>query len=211
MRTIDLPSASKTGRTRSKTFSGPPHMMERVAFMAPVSPPLTGASMNWTPAFWSFLPISMLTLGEIVLMSATISAARRVGASESLRASTIPSEPQQTSATSGELGSMVMTRSLLAPTSQGVFAATAPCATSSSTGAGLLLLTVSAKPAFSRLRAMGLPMTPRPMNPIRRMGGSAMIRTSFRKVVGRRTLAESRAAVPVNRRLPAAFRPAVFR
>ena len=41
----------------------------------------------------------------------------------------------------------------------------APAATSSSTGAWLRLWTTSGKPRLRRLRAMGRPMTPRPMNP----------------------------------------------
>ena len=39
-----------------------------------------------------------------------------------------------------------------------------PC-TSSSTGPRLRLWTMTEKPFFRRLRAMGLPISPRPMNP----------------------------------------------
>src|ERR1700758_567575 len=45
--------------------------------------------------------------------------------------------------------------------------AVAPPATSSSAGPGLRLYTVSGKPAVSRLLAIGRPMIPSPMNPMR--------------------------------------------
>ena len=39
-----LPMASNAGLTRSNTAGLPPHMMDSVAFLAPTSPPDTGAS-----------------------------------------------------------------------------------------------------------------------------------------------------------------------
>ena len=39
-----LPISSSTGLARSNTAGWPPHMMDRVAFLAPTSPPETGAS-----------------------------------------------------------------------------------------------------------------------------------------------------------------------
>ena len=39
-----LPMHSSTGRTRVNAASSPPTMIESVALIAPISPPLTGAS-----------------------------------------------------------------------------------------------------------------------------------------------------------------------
>ena len=58
-----------------------------------------------------------------------------------------------------------MIRDARRATSAGEAAAVAPAATISSTGGRLRLWTTSVKPRLRRLRAMGRPMTPRPMNP----------------------------------------------
>ncbi len=60
---------------------------------------------------------------------------------------------------------VTMTRAAFA-TSAGEWAAVAPAATSSSTGPRLRLWTTRGKPFLRRLRAMGLPMRPNPMNPM---------------------------------------------
>ena len=39
-----LPMHARIGRARSNVFSSPPTMIVSVAFFAPISPPLTGAS-----------------------------------------------------------------------------------------------------------------------------------------------------------------------
>ena len=80
----------------------------------------------------------------------------------------MPSGPSRTCSTSGESGSIVKMRVARRATSAGEAARSAPAATSSSTGAGLRLWTTNGKPAFSRFFAMGLPIRPRPMNPISR-------------------------------------------
>jgi hypothetical protein len=61
---------------------------------------------------------------------------------------------------------MVMTRSTCSAISFGVAARFAPSSTSSAAADSLWLLTTSSCPAASRFLAMGLPMIPRPMNPI---------------------------------------------
>ena len=81
--------------------------------------------------------------------------------------SNTPLGPSSTRRTSGESGTIVMMTSLAAATSAGDAAAAAPAATSASTGAWLRLCTVSENPFFRRLSAMGFPMSPRPMNPMR--------------------------------------------
>ena len=68
---IFLPIASNTGRTRSTTAASPPIMMDSVAFRAPTSPPLTGASSMAMPLACSVSAISRVVWGEMVLMSTT--------------------------------------------------------------------------------------------------------------------------------------------
>ena len=62
-------------------------------------------------------------------------------------------------------GSMVTTNSLAAPTSFPVAAAFAPAWTRRATASGLRSKTVNSWPALRMFKAMGAPMTPRPINP----------------------------------------------
>ena len=59
-----------------------------------------------------------------------------------------------------------MILSVAAATSRLDDAAAAPSPTTSSTASPTMSYTVSSYPAFSRLRAMGLPMMPKPTKPI---------------------------------------------
>ena len=76
-----------------------------------------------------------------------------------------PPGPSRTFSTSGPSGSIVMRTVAALATSAGEPTAVAPSFTSSSTAPRLRLWTTTAKPFLSRLRAMGFPMRPRPMNP----------------------------------------------
>jgi hypothetical protein len=76
-----------------------------------------------------------------------------------------PLVPSSTFSTSGPSGSMVMMWRAAFATSAGEFAAVAPAETRASTGPRLRLWTTTGKPFLRRLRAMGLPMRPKPMNP----------------------------------------------
>ncbi len=67
--TIVLPRAWRTGSARSKSASVPPTMIDRVPAIAPLSPPLTGASSIAAPAAAARAAISRATRGEMELMS----------------------------------------------------------------------------------------------------------------------------------------------
>ena len=67
-------------------------------------------------------------------------------------------------------GSMVTTASTSRAACAGEAAASAPASTAFAVKAGTRSKTLRRWPAFSRLRAIGPPILPRPMNPIRAMG-----------------------------------------
>ncbi len=154
-----LPIVSSSGRTRSSAVASPPTMMDSDALMAPISPPLTGASSISAPRALASAAISRAVAGAMVLMSTMTMPGRSW--------SNTPCGPASTCRTSGESGTIVITTSVRAATSAGVAASVAPAWTSASTGARLRLCTTSEKPPLMRLSAMGRPMRPRPMNPTR--------------------------------------------
>jgi hypothetical protein len=78
-------------------------MIERLASMAPASPPLTGASSTRTPASRPASLTRTATSGRMVLMS-------MYSAPDFALANT-PSSPPVTASTSGESGTMVITTS----------------------------------------------------------------------------------------------------
>src|SRR6266508_4260936 len=169
--TIVLPSDSRMGSAASKSSAAPPTMIERVASTAPASPPLTGASRNRTPRACAALPTRRAVSGRIVLMSISSSPWRAVDRT--------PSSPSTTASTSGESGTIVITTSAPAATSAAEPAALAPADTRARTGSWERLWTVSSWPARTRCSAMGLPITPRPMNPIAVIGGPPKFATRF--------------------------------
>ena len=133
-------------------------MIDSCALMAPISPPLTGASSIEPPFSATSVASRSVATGEMLLMSMTMA--------PGCSADSTPSAPVSTRSTSGVSGSMVMTMVETRATSAGVAAAVAPAATSSSTAPRLRLWTVRWCPAVIRCLAMGLPMTPSPMNPM---------------------------------------------
>ena len=120
-----VPIASSTGRTPSKTSRSPPSMMERAAFCAPSTPPLTGASSIGTPRSASAAPTVRVTSGEMVLMSMTTVPAAAPWMT--------PPSPRMTACTSGESVTIVITTSAPAAASCGDDAASPPSATKAST------------------------------------------------------------------------------
>ena len=103
--------------------------------MAPISPPLTGASSIEAPfSATSFASRSVAT-GEMLLMSMRMA--------PFWIAESTPSEPVRTRSSSGVSGSMVMTTVAACATSAGVAAALAPAAASSSEAPRLRLCTTS--------------------------------------------------------------------
>ena len=134
-------------------------MIESCPSTAAGSPPDTGASTASTPRSASAACTSRAVAGAMVDMSITSMPSRTPAIT--------PSSPRITASTSGESGSMVITTSERSATSRGVVAVSAPAAASSSTAAELRLWTTTGKPALTRRAAMGLPMMPRPMKPMR--------------------------------------------
>src|SRR5437762_11966742 len=97
--------------------------------------------------------------GLIVL----ISIARRPGWAPDA----IPSGPKVTASTSGELVTIVTTRSERSATSFGVRTTVAPASPRGFARSSVRFVTVTGKPALMALRAIGEPMIPRPTKPTR--------------------------------------------
>ncbi len=132
-------------------------MIDSVPALAPTSPPLTGASSMRKPFAATVSWILRTAAGAIVLMS--------ISSVPGFAAVQTPSGPSSTASTSGESGTIVTTTSLARPTSAGEAATVAPSAARASMAGRLRLNTVTAKPAFSRFEAMGLPIRPSPITP----------------------------------------------
>ncbi len=127
--------------------------------MAPMTPPLTGASSISTPFSASLAAISRVAMGLMVLMSMKMS--------PFLAPCMAPLVPRRTSSTSGLSVTMVTTTSEFSATSLGLFAALAPASTNGFILVSVLFQTVTGYPAFTRFFDMPVPMRPRPMNPMR--------------------------------------------
>src|SRR5437899_10929764 len=153
-----LPMASSTGRARSNAAWSPPAMIDSEALIAPISPPLTGASSIVAPFSATIFASRWVATGEMLLMSITIAPRCTVDST--------PSAAVITSSTSGVSGTIVMMMVAWRATSAGDVAAFAPAPTTSSTAPRLRLYTTRECPPLMRFFAMGLPMTPSPMNPI---------------------------------------------
>src|SRR5262249_47792864 len=143
---------------RSKADSSPPTMIDSCALIAPISPPLTGASSIAPPLSATSFASRWVAVGEILLMSMTIAPRGSVERT--------PSCPVSTNSTSDVSGTIVMTIVDCRATSAGDVPALAPAAATSSTAPRLRLWTTSENPALMRFFAMGLPMTPSPTKPI---------------------------------------------
>ena len=154
---IVLPIAANTGRQRSRIAASPPTMMDKVPAIAPPSPPLTGASSMWACFSLRRVAIIRVACGEMVLISMTTASGRIL--------SITPFSPRMTLSTSGVSETIVITTGLFPATSLGVFAVLAPSAARRSAFAVVRLYTVTSNPAFIKLRAIGIPMMPRPINP----------------------------------------------
>ena len=154
---IRVPMPSRTCRLRSSTSASPPTMIESVPLSAPVIPPLTGPSSMWTPFSASFDATSLVTAGDIVLMSMTTEPASAPSAT--------PFAPRMTSSTSGESFTIVIVNSLPSAASLADPAGFAPAATTSSIFDAVRFQHVTSKPFLTKFMHIGFPMRPRPMNP----------------------------------------------
>src|SRR6266581_1365489 len=156
-----FPRTLKSGIARLVSASSPPTMTARRASIAPTSPPETGASSVWNGGLFAAarFAISRDAAGLMVLMSI----ARRPGCAPAA----MPSGPKVTASTSGELVTMVTTRSERAATSFGVRTTVAPASARGFARSSVRFVTVTGKPALMAFRAMGEPMIPSPTKPMR--------------------------------------------
>src|SRR5208337_725502 len=97
------------GKQSSKTDFAPPTIIVNVPSIAPFSPPLTGASRTRTPFALATSATFFDVTGDIVLISIYVE--------PDLLPSKMPPAPKAAFSTSGESGSIVMTRSAQAATS----------------------------------------------------------------------------------------------
>ena len=132
-------------------------MIDSVPLSAPVIPPLTGPSSMWTLFPASLQAISLVTDGEIVLISITTEPASAP--------SMTPFAPMITSSTSGESFTIVIVNSFPSAASLADPAGFAPAATTSSIFDAVLFQHVTSNPFFTKFMHIGFPMRPRPMNP----------------------------------------------
>ena len=114
-------------------------MNVKVPSIAPISPPLTGASSIAAPSSRARADSRRAMAGEMVLES-TITVPFCI-------APKTPFVPSSTFSTSGPSGSMVMMSRAAFATSAGEFAAVAPAATRASTGPRLRLWTTTGNPS----------------------------------------------------------------
>src|SRR5262245_26965472 len=153
------PMASRTGRAAAKSSAEPPTMMASVPSTARGTPPDTGASTKRSPRSTAAAATRRETPGSIVDMS-TQSVPLRAAART-------PPSPEYADSTLGDDGSIVTTTSAVATTSAALAAAVIPAAAAACTAAGFMSKALTANPFFTRFFAMGSPIVPTPMNPIR--------------------------------------------
>ena len=132
-------------------------MMVSVPAMAPGSPPDTGASSATTPRSDRRAAIDCAAAGAMVLMSMWMWPA--------LAPSATPSAPSVTCSTSGASATMLIVIDARRATSAALAQSPAPASSSGCIDSRRRLHTCTRWPALMRLRAMGRPMRPSPMNP----------------------------------------------
>jgi hypothetical protein len=148
-------------------------MMDSEPAIAPASPPDTGASSICTDCRARRAAQARAVDGEIVLWSIT----REPGASPSAA----PPAPNSTCSTSASAVTMVISASQCAASAVGESNAAAPSPTSGAMLAGRRACTATGNPARSRFRAIGRPITPRPITPTRILGRASAL-PSFPRV-----------------------------
>ena len=150
-----LADGPKTSAAASKSAGSPPTMIDSAAFLAPASPPDTGASSIRKPRSFACFASSAVTSGRIEEKS-MINV-------PGLALSNTPPSPASTSRTWGESGTMTATMSASRTASAIDAAPFPPAATSASILAWLRSLPTTSNPAAARWPAIGPPMMPKPM------------------------------------------------
>ena len=124
-------------------------------FSAPQVPPVTGASRKSMPRSAHRAASRRASSGETVLES--------MNRLPRFSASSAPCAPNITSSSAGGSLTMVISTSTCAASSRGFAASFAPSRTRSSAFDFVRFHTTSGNPAFSKLRPMGLPISPSPI------------------------------------------------
>lgn len=150
--------ADSTGRTCSNAAVLPPTMKVSVPAAAPPVPPETGASTKTLPCAATRAAKALALSGSIVLEST-------IGTPFGMPAR-MPSSAVSTLRTCAAAGSMVIAQSTPVTAALGEGAALAPASASDCTAWASRSNTLSAWPAFNRLRAIGAPMLPSPIKAI---------------------------------------------
>src|ERR1700733_5687191 len=132
-------------------------MKTRSPDSAPQVPPVTGASRKSTARWAQSAATRRSSSGETVLESTSTLPLRNP--------SRTPSVPQRMLSSAGGSLTMVMTKSEAAATARGDSAQRAPSCKRSSALLAVRFQTVSGNPALSKLRPMGLPISPSPISP----------------------------------------------
>src|SRR6185437_6334943 len=152
-----LPIAASSGRARSKASSLPPAMIAKVASRAPSVPPLTGQSRK-SAERGAISSAALRAVSEpTVEQSMTSAPERSLGASAPTTCSTSSSAETQ-----------ITTASTLPASSASVSGAWHPNSPASAAAFSWeRFQTAPSRPARWRLRAMCIPIAPRPTNPTR--------------------------------------------
>ena len=156
--TMLRPICASTGCRVANNSGLAPTMKVSVPAWAPPVPPDTGASATATPCLAAAAATSRMVCGSMVLQSTA-------GTPLPMPAST-PSSLSHTLRTWAAAGSMVITNSAPWAASRGELLIVPPSSASSLSTAWFRSNRFSAWPALIRLRAMGAPMLPRPINAI---------------------------------------------
>src|SRR5262249_20517090 len=158
--TIFLPIPCNSGSALAKVALSPPHMKVSVAASAPATPPDTGASSMAMPRSAAAACTARALSTSMVELSINTAPAS---------AAAITPAPRNTLRTLAPTGSMVTTKSTPLAASSTEVALLAPDCTTKFTASSLRSNTLRLWPALIRLRAIGAPMLPTPMNPTRAM------------------------------------------
>lgn len=142
-------------RTAANASSGPPTITARRPCWAPGAPPLTGASIRWTPASAQVRASSTAVTSEIVECTAITVPARAVDR--------MPSGPATTSRTWASSSTVTEITVASAATAAAVAAPRAPAAVNGSAASGRASQTTRPPGQSSSRSAIGAPMLPSPM------------------------------------------------
>ena len=155
---ILVPMHSNTSLHSSNAFLSPPTIIDKVPFLAPISPPDTGASKALISLDLASSYILIDNLGLVVVISITVL--------PSLALANIPLSPKYTSSTSLGYPTIVIIISLSLAHD---FISSHHIAPSSITSIILDLVLVYTKtscPALIKFFTIDFPITPTPINPI---------------------------------------------